>query len=440
MSTIFRRDILRGLFTGSASLGLRSVATGLPAAFLLNPFREARADTPVTVDPARAQFLVLALSDSGEPINTNGPGSYAAPDMVHATTPEFQPAVLSLGSSKATAAQIWNTLPQASLNRAMFMHHATFAGQHGSIGNVIRMMGRTKASEMIPAIYAKHLSVPFATVQATPISLDSGGGAIAISANGQQMPNTAPSAWKELVGQYEAVPGALEKIRNQTTDKLYASLKKRGTRAQLRYLDTLAKSAADARKLGGDVSGILAGITDDGNAGQLQAAIAIIKMNLSPVVCVRLNFGGDNHADKGLENEAKAHVDAITKLGTFFRTLKANGLEDKVTFAYLGVFGRNFRVPDSRGRDHWGNHCTSLMVGKNIRAGVVGGTAPRGGDYFATGIDSNTGAAVVDGGDIKFDDTLVAVGKTLGAAVGLTSETLDIEITGGGKVVKAAMV
>ena len=186
------------------------------------------------------------------------------------------------------------------------------------------------------------------------------------------------------------------------------------------------------------MASILAEMKDDGNDAQLQVAAAIVKMNVSPVVAIRLNFGGDNHNDPQLKYETDNHKSAIRALAKLFATLKVNGLEHKVTFASFDVFGRNFKVGDLHGRDHWSSHAATLLVGKNVRAGLVGGTVARDGDYSATGIDSATGAGVVSGGDIKFEDTLSAVGKTIGAAIGITSETLDTEMSGG-RVIQGAI-
>ena len=59
-------------------------------------------------------------------------------------------------------------------------------------------------------------------------------------------------------------------------------------------------------------------------------------------------------------------------------------------------------------------------------------------DYQATGIDSATGNSVAGGGDIPYEQTLGAVGKTLGRAVGVEQTVLDDQITRG-KVVTAAL-
>ena len=63
-----------------------------------------------------------------------------------------------------------------------------------------------------------------------------------------------------------------------------------------------------------------------------------------------------------------------------------------------------------------------------------------GSDYAATPIDSKTGLPAMGmGADIRFEDTLGAVGKTIAAAVGLSSDVMNDQITTG-KVVQAALV
>ena len=51
------------------------------------------------------------------------------------------------------------------------------------------------------------------------------------------------------------------------------------------------------------------------------------------------------------------------------------GLSDKVTFATFNVFGRNLngisKTESRQGRDHYGNHSTCVMIGKNVAPGVL---------------------------------------------------------------------
>src|SRR5258707_12631163 len=99
------------------------------------------------------------------------------------------------------------------------------------------------------------------------------------------------------------------------------------------------------------------------------------------------------------------------------------GLQDKVTFATLNVFGRTFDTLNGRG--HNASHAVSLMIGKGFKGGVVGGIVPGG---HAADIDSTTGQAK-EGGDLAASDSLASVGKTLGVGLGLTDAQVNDQIT-----------
>ena len=85
------------------------------------------------------------------------------------------------------------------------------------------------------------------------------------------------------------------------------------------------------------------------------------------------------------------------------------------------------------------------MIGKNIAPGVIGDILPVSGQgsdgaLGAADIDSATGAAVASG-DIPRTETHVAMARTLGVGLGITSDALanDFVAGSGGKVVNAAL-
>jgi hypothetical protein len=427
-----RRDFLTKALFGSGSLGLRALATGLPAWFLARPLI-AQAQQMDTAATNKLQYLVLSTSSSGDPVNANVPGSYEFPDIVHPAGPAFAATPINLGGKMVQGAQIWSTLPAPLLAKTSFFHHATLTNNHGNLNKVLKLMGAT-TGEIVPSIYAKALSPMLHTLQPEPISIGAG----SITYAGRAIPSLKPLAVKD---QLSAAPGALqrlEKLRDQTLDEVHKLLKADGTTAQRKYLDEMAQSRTQSRSLAGNLAGALMAITSDDAKGQVAAAAALIKMNVSPVVTIKLSFGGDNHGDRGLAKETKdttAGVGAITEL---FARLQDLGLQDRVTFAMLNVFGRTLKKSGTSGRDHWASHHATVMIGNNINAGVVGGVTPQAGDYYATPIDSATGAKGQAGADIPFDQTSPAMAKTLGVALGLPIASLDTQITGG-KVVTAAV-
>jgi hypothetical protein len=78
-----------------------------------------------------------------------------------------------------------------------------------------------------------------------------------------------------------------------------------------------------------------------------------------------------------------------------------------------------------------------VMIGNGIKPGVVGGVEldGSGSDYQSTSIDSTTGAPQ---GDIPFEESLAAAGKTLAHALGVPEERVDAMIDGG-KIVRSVV-
>jgi hypothetical protein len=426
-----RRELLKSTLFGTSGLGLQALASGLPVAFLSRPLAARAQDA--ACEAASVQYLILSTSGQGDPLNANVPGTYDFPDNAHAPDPNMEPAPLLLGGRSQTAARVWSTLPQWVLDRTCFFHHATLTNNHANLPKVLRLMGQTARQEMLPSIFAKVLAPCFGTVQVDPISAGAGN---LLTIEGRSLPNVPPTTLRDLLTRPNTPLMRLQPLRDRVLDQMHGLLKQRGTPSQRQYLDSLARSREQARAFGSDLVELLSDINNDGPAAQVAAAVALIKMNVAPVITIRIPFGGDNHSDNELRvSEVPQHLSGIAQIGALMESLRTAGLQDRVTFAACNVFGRTLKKLGLRGRDHWGSHNTAVLIGPRIRAGVVGGLEPKAMDYYATAIDSKTGAK---GGDIEFGQTLPALGKTLGAALGIPSPVLDATITGG-RVVTAAI-
>jgi hypothetical protein len=429
-----RRELLHRVLFGAGAVGLKALATGLPA-WMFTRAPEAWAQEPgayACADKNKAQYLIISTSSAGDPLNANVPGTYDDPGIVHAADPRMAPTDISLAGRRVKAAQIWSTLPPWVLDRTVFFHHATLTNNHPNLPKVMRLMGATYKQEMLPSILAKHLQGCFSTIQTEPLSV--GAGEI-LTFEGRGLPNLLPTGLRDVLTKPRGALGTLQSLRDKHIDRMYGVLKERGTKAQQLYIDSLAVSRRQARSLGEDLLGMLATITTDRGEGPITAAIALIKMNVSPVVAIRIDFGGDNHFDEDLVKEVEQHATGVALISRLMDGLKAAGLEDRVTFAAYNVFGRTLKKLGLKGRDHWGSHHATVMIGKPFKAGVIGGVEPKQGDYYCTSINSMTGRP---GGDVAFGDTLGAMGKTLGAAVGVPKADLDKEINQG-KVVQGAL-
>lgn len=168
---------MTGLF-GAGYVGLRALATGLPAWFLLNP-RSANAQSLACAIAAKEklQYLIISTSSMGDPINCNCPGTYENTAAVHPAQDTMKATALKLGSKSTTAALPWaNTdaggkLKQTTLDRMCFFHHMTRSTVHGDQPKVMKLLGATSGGEMVVSAYAKHLAGCFGTIQAEPVAV-----------------------------------------------------------------------------------------------------------------------------------------------------------------------------------------------------------------------------------------------------------------------------
>jgi hypothetical protein len=429
MSMLNRRQLLGSALAGAGLLGLRAMATGLPISFLLNP-KSARADG-TCANGDGAQFLILSMSSSGDALNCNVPGTYdlpstfAAGSINHAdpTDMSMTATPLTIGGQKWTAAKPWSTLPQSILDRSVFFHHSTGTANHGELGRVLELFGALRRGQWLPSYFAQNLQSCFNTVQVQPVTI----GGEQLSFQGQYLPKLTPTGLKAVLSGPTGLAAQLQSLRDDTLNKLNATLKQNRaqTTAERAYLDNMALSQVDLRTMIQQVATDLATITADDANNQVIAAALLIKMNVTPVVTIHLPFSGDNHTDNNFTNEATQTVASVNSIKNLITKLTSYGLQDKVTFATMNVFGRMFDTQNGRG--HNASHAMSLMIGKGFKGAVVGGLLPGG---HAADIDSSTGLAA-DGGDLAAADSLASVAKTLGVGMGLTDAQVNDQITSG---------
>jgi Protein of unknown function (DUF1501) len=456
-----RREILLGSMLGT-------LATGLPAWFLANPRRADAQSLSCAIEAQEnLQFLICCVNSNGDPISNNCPGTYD--DVadgglaVHPADASMAETALTWGDKTLKAAAPWGALSEATRVRTAFIHHVTLANNHGDQPKVMRLMGATKNSEMLLSAYAKELGPCFGTVQNEPIAIGAGGNASELlSFQGRTLPAVSPTQLRQLLtgstgggfsggggggGGTRASLVTLRTARDKYLDQLHALAKQDATGVQMRFLDALSQSRAQTRQLAEQLAETLAAIDDDGVASQGKAAAALIQANVSPVLTVRLAFGGDNHSDGNLAAEVAQHTAAdngCAGIQLILDELVSAGIQDKVTFMSLNVFGRNLndsKASARSGRDHYGNHSVAVVIGKHIVPGVYGGVRPvNGGQLGASAIDSATGASVEEG-DIPRLETHVAMARTCGMALGIPQASVDNLFNSGvgGKAITAAL-
>jgi hypothetical protein len=463
-----RESLLAGLF-GSGYIGLRALATGLPPWFLLNPGRATAQDLTCMLNAKNNnQYLILSTSSNGDPLNCNAPGTYEATDIIHPQQDEVSQTTVQVGGKTLGAALPWadpsvtssggsaGQLSSSILARTTFFHHSTGTVVHGDQPKVMKVMGATANGEMMVSAFAKHLSICFGTVQTQPIAVGAGAnGGEFVSFGGRTLPAISPLQLKTLLTGSKTDPLVKARmLRDTSLDSLNTLIKGQYSTGsvQAQFLDALSNTQTQVRALASQLATTLNSITANDINGQLQAASALIAAKVTPVVTIHISFGGDNHSDSNLQGEADQTVSGVAAINSLLKSggvLDTLGLLDQVTFSTMNVFGRNLagisKVTARTGRDHWGNHNVSLMIGKNFKSSVIGGVAPVSGTtgasgYAASSIDSASGTAV-SSGDIPAAQTLVAAARTLGSGLGIPDsvQNADWIASAGGKTVPAAL-
>src|SRR6188768_1185996 len=198
--TITRRDALMTTLFGAGLIGLRALATGLPAWFIANP-RSANADNlKCALDATKVQSLIVSVSSNGDPINCNCPGTYEDATAIHPQQAEVAPTMLTLGGKTYGAATPWGTLGAATLARTSFFHHVTLSIVHGDQPKVMRLMGATSGGEMLVSAYAKHLAPCLGTVQTEPVSVGArGNSSELVSLAFLSLPALSPTQLRKLL-------------------------------------------------------------------------------------------------------------------------------------------------------------------------------------------------------------------------------------------------
>ncbi len=421
----------RAFTLGGARLALAAAATGVPASFLLHR-RMARAD-----EGTEPTFTIFHTSSRGEPVNVNAPGSYVD-GAQNNPAPSLAATPVPLGDQTVTGAAPWAALPVALRDRLQFFHHASYTNAHIEYPRALECFGAVRGEdgngvESLPSAFAQECAAALDTIQVEPIDLRRNHRAVHFLGN--PIPQTPPSSIQELFGGSASDLDSLAELRDAHLDALHASLKADGTAAERRFLDRYALGRAQAKQMGSQLGDLLAAIPpgDDGPVAQAVAAVAMMKLNLSPVILLHFGFGGDNHKDSDLVEEELETLPGIAAIGALWEELVAAGLEDRATFATFDVFGRTLVRNSRGGRDHQANHHVMATFGPRLRPGVVGGVervSDGNRPYAARPIDAATGQAVPDG-DVGLQDSLTAAAATLAAAVGLEPDRIETRIAGG---------
>jgi len=432
-----RRHLIQGALLGAGALGLRSLVTGLPQSFL------STGSVAHAAEPGSLDYLIVTNAGSGDPINANAPGTYVD-GTEHNPSDLMTETAFTLGGASTSAAKPWASLSADLRERMAFIHHRTYTNAHPEMPKVLSGHGavtdfESNSGEMLPSTLAKFLGDALGTIQSEPITV----GKTRLTYEGRPLDLVRPTELQSLFNAPEDLEGELRAMRDSELDRVYSELRTNGTPAQMRFLDRYARGREQARQIGADLGVLLNRIPLDpdatnGGRDQVIAAVGLLKLNIAPVVSITIPFGGDNHGDRDLLDEAEETTSGVATIQLLWDELKAAGLDERTTFASLNVFGRTLKRNSTGGRNHNGDHHAMCLFGPRVKGGVYGGIEPSKRDFQATAMSSETGASAADG-DITPDQSLESAMRTLGGAVGLADETMD-EAVSGGKLIRGAIV
>ena len=451
-STLDRRQFLSRGMAGVASLSLRSLATGLPIGFLLGGHMPAYAIGNTT------KSLILAMSSDGESLNACHPGSFPTSEndprsLIDrptegngtingnaVTASDFSSsAEIQMGDSTILAPKFWSYLSQDLLDRLQFFNLRTNANGHVDAGSVNQVHSALlgpegRGTEVLPSAIFQELLLGDAgvnTVLQSPMVLNGSSDVRLASLYQEGVPlnRYTPLDIKELFLSENAEEiDNMQNLYDSTIDLVYKEVISNGTPQQKSFLDAYASSRIQASSLGDKLGDLLSEINGVTKEDEARASVALVKANVSPVVVLRQKYSGDNHGTTA--TEVGLTCTQLDELELIFSLLKSQGLEDSVNYANYDVFGRHLGVNSRGGRDHHNGHCTNLMFGSNIKAGIVGGYeewANSGSKLLrATGINSET--ALSDDPDISGAETLPAYCRTLMASVGISEERIEARL------------
>ena len=455
--SISRRDALTATLFGGAMIGLRSLATGLPVKMILNP-KKALADMQTQGVLTKPQFVIMQTSYLGDPLACNAPGTYddggthstpqtnygdlAHPSDVTSQQTGINPVTVTFGSRSYMAAGPWSTLPASTC----VCHIQTSNIVHPKEPDVLKLMGATYGAEMFPSILSQQLAKTLVSstgknvLQPQPISVGAVSPIESLTFGGQALPTIPPlslrSMLSPLTAQMYSGTNRLQAMRDDTLNKLYPYYKDSSSMspAQKSFIDEMVLSQQQVRELDPNALQSLLQVKDNSVDGQIAAAIALIKMWITPVITMHIPFGGDNHADAGLANEASQTVTGMQGIVDLLAALQTNNLTDQVTFISLNTFGRTMKSSTSSdGRSHNSGHQVSLMIGKGFRGGVIGGVGPSSSDTSSNQVPNDYGCVAFDStsglpsasGDVTPNGSLMSWAKTVMVGLGASDSDAD---------------
>ena len=157
MKPVTRRQTLLTALFGTGYVGLRALATGLPAWFVSKPTAASADELACAIDAKEnLQYLVVSAPRArATSISCNCPGTYDASAVIHPAQAEFAATSFSLGDKTVNAAQVWSTLTPAVLARTNFLppRHGRHRPRRPAEGHALARQARRQRDVAPPSTH-----------------------------------------------------------------------------------------------------------------------------------------------------------------------------------------------------------------------------------------------------------------------------------------------
>lgn len=142
-------------------------------------------------------------------------------------------------------------------------------------------------TETITSLYSSETADLQGTIQREPIAL--GGNSLSFEARTLQ--SVRPQTLATLFSPESGTPLQFKQLRQQRLDQINAALRTDGTPTQRQWLDRYAASQDQIQSLDEDLLGTFSAINSNDQDAQISATIALIQMQVSPVIQIEIAFG-----------------------------------------------------------------------------------------------------------------------------------------------------
>ena len=301
---------------GAGLVGLRSLASGIPAVDA--PESAARDGRGARRRGGRRgagdhQSAVRHLQHvvRRRPVNCNAPGTYDDPGIDHPSDPSMVSTPMTFGVADGQrGARSGRRSPASVLARTCFFHHGTYTIIHPDEVKVLGAHGASRRRRDAPlvsvarALHGARDGAPAAALAGRPT-----GPSRPSSTRGSRRPSSRRRRWRASSRSPRTASARPTWWRSATRRSIRSTPTRaaRGIRRRRTSSTSTRRRSRSFARCSRACSSSLSAIKDNSQDSQIQAAIILFQMKVTPVVAVHVSFGGDNHGDTGLASEIAGH-------------------------------------------------------------------------------------------------------------------------------------